>query len=218
MTQDRAPGSFLATIDPQYDTETMALFIQARSVLKFAEQRVIKTAEDMKPASDDLNLIRKLKKAMDNRRKDYLEPFQSHIKEVNDAYKRLMSPVEAADKITAEKMLAFTSEQERIRREQERINAERIKLAEDEMKLNGELTESVNLVEVLPPTPTTIRTELGSTGLRDHWVFEVVDFALLPDEYKMVDATKLGKVVRAGLRSIPGVKIWNQPILAVTAR
>lgn len=201
----------LTIIDPRTVPEVLAFYQQSLAALEFATARVIQTAEDMKPASDDLNLIRKLKRVMENRRKDYLEPFQAHIKEVNDAYKQLLSPVEAADKITSEKMLAFTAEQNRIRQEQERINAERIKLAEAEMRLKGELIESVKLVEVLPPTPATIRTELGSTGLRDNWQFEVVDFTLLPDEYKIVDAVKLGKVVRAGLRTIPGVRVFNQP-------
>lgn len=169
----------------------------------------------MKLASDDLYLIRKLRKAMDTRRKDYLEPFQAHVKEVNEAYKVIMAPVEAADKLTCDKMLSYTAEQNRIRAEQERINAERIKLAQDEMKLKGELTESVNLVEVVPPVATTTKTDLGSTGMRDHWVLVgVIDFALLPDEYKIADIAKLGKVIRAGLHTIPGCKIENQPILA----
>ena len=218
MTEETKMGSSLATLDPQYDNALLLFFQEAQKAQEWAEKRAIKTVEDMKHASDDLNLIRKLKKAMESRRKEYLEPFQSHIKEVNEAYKRLMFPVETADKLTSDKMLIFTAEQERIRREKERINAERIKLAEDEMRLTGELSDSVQLVEVLPPITTTTRTDLGSTGLRDHWVFEVIDFTLLPDEYKIADVTKIGKVVRAGLRTIPGVRIENKPILAVNSK
>ena len=215
MTEEKVLGSFLVTLDPNRDTSSMEFYQQALSALECARRRVISTVEDMKPASDDLVIIRKLKKALDSRRKDYLEPFQSHIKEVNEAYRVLMLPVEEADIITGGKMLAFNNEQARIRQEQERINAERLKLAQDEMNLKGELTESVNLVEVFPPVATTTRTELGSTGMRDHWIFEVTDFALLPDEYKMVDSVKLGKVVRAGLHTIPGVRIENKPTLAI---
>jgi hypothetical protein len=204
----------LILVDPYTDIEVIRFVAEGNQMRDFAEARAILTAEDMKLASADLILIRKLKKAMESRRKDYLEPFQAHVKEVNEAYKVLMAPVEAADKLTGDKMLAYTAEQTRIRQEQERINAERMKLAQDEMKLTGELTESVNLVEVLPPVSTTTKTDLGSTGLRDHWVFEVENFALLPDEYKIADAVKIGKVVRAGLHSIPGVKIENKPYLA----
>lgn len=213
MTEERTSANSLALLDPQYDMVATAFYLQALSALEYAEKRVIKTIEDMKPASDDLNLIRKLKKAMEARRKDYLEPFQTHIKEVNDGYKRFMAPVEAADRITSEKMLAFTAEQERIRREQERINTERMKLAEAEMKLNGEMSESVSLIEVLLPAPTTIRTELGSTGLVKLRKWEVEDLSKVPLDYLMIDAAKVGKVVRAGIPSIPGIRIWQEETL-----
>ncbi len=198
----------LILVDPHQDIDLLASSQQAVSALQFAKSRIIKTVEDMKLASDDLNLIRKLKRLMETKRKDYLFPFQDHIKEVNEAYKQLMEPVEEADKLTSGKMLAFTAEQDRIRREQERINAERMKLAQDEMKLTGELTESVNLVEVLPPIATTTKTEFGASSLVKKWEFEVVDFSLLPDQYKLPDMVKIRKVITAGV-TIPGVKSWQ---------
>ena len=216
MSDEKRPGSSLATCDPVYDPAVMAFYQQALTALEYAEKRIIKGTDDMTLAGDDLIIIRRLRKTMDSRRKDYLMPFQDHVKEVNDAYKSLMAPVEAADKITGDKMLAFNAEQDRIRAEQERINSLRMEAAKADAALhNGELTESVNLVEVLPPVATKTQSELGSTGQRDNWQFEITDFSLLPDEYKMPDAVKLGKVVRAGLHTIPGVRVFNQPSLVV---
>jgi hypothetical protein len=48
------------------------------------------------------------------------------------------------------------------------------------------------------------------------WKFEVSDWREVPQEYWMIDETKLGKAVRGGLREIPGVKIWSEQ--AVVAR
>ena len=61
--------------------------------------------------------------------------------------------------------------------------------------------------------PKTVRTEAGSVTIRSAWKFEVVDMAALPDEYKIADAVKLGKVVRAGVREIPGVRIYEEMVV-----
>lgn len=205
----------LVKVSPESDVEVQSFYTESLKMQKYAEARVIAVAEDYRLATDDLVIIRRLKKAMEERRKDYLAPFQDHIKEVNEAFKRLGEPILLADKITSDKMLAFTANQNLIRQEQEEINRLRKLASEKDAALhNGEISESVNLVEVIPEAPKTIRTDVGSASQRDHWVFEVIDFALLSDEYKMVDAVKLGKVVRAGLHSIPGVRIKNEPILA----
>ncbi len=196
----------------------MALYTEALKALRYAEARVIATVEDLKPAGDDLILIRNFKKAMEEKRKGYLQPFQEHVKEVNEAYKRLMEPIEAADKITGDKILAFNAEQTRIRAEQERINNLRMEAAKAEMRLKGEITESIDLVEVIPEVSKRIVTELGSSITTKVWKFEVTDFSLLPDRFKIENATLIGKVVRAGEREIPGVKIWSEDILRITAR
>jgi hypothetical protein len=116
-------------------------------------------------------------------------------------------------------MLDFTREQDRIRSEQEEINRKRQEAAEAEMKLNGELSESVNLVEVSPEAPKTVATDLGTAGQRDNWKWEVVDFALLPDEYKVVDSSLLTAVAKKhhDQKPIPGVRFFNEPIIAVRA-
>ncbi len=205
----------LVKINPEADMQVQAFYKEALGLQKYAETRVIKTVEDLKPANDDLNIIRRLRKAMEEKRKEYVSPLNDHVKAINNAFKTLMEPVEIADKITGDKMLAFNREQDRIRREQEEINRLRQLAASKDAALhNGEISEPVNLVEVIPEAPRQTRTEMGSSGMRDNWTFEIISFADLPDEYKMPDATKIGKVVRAGLRNIPGVRIFNQPIIA----
>ncbi len=216
VEQTEISNSLVKTI-PETDTQVMAFYEQALGLQKWAETRVISTLEDMKPANDDLVIIRRLKKAMEERRKSYLQPFQDHIKETNDAFKKLMEPVERADKITGDKMLAFNAEQGRIRREQELINDLRRAADEAEKALHPDvIIEPVTLVEVIPEMTGKTRTEVGSTGMRDNWKWEVVDFALLPDIYKTVNPAALTPAVKAskGKIAIPGVRQFNEPILA----
>uniref|UniRef100_A0A6M3Y0R7 Uncharacterized protein n=2 Tax=viral metagenome TaxID=1070528 RepID=A0A6M3Y0R7_9ZZZZ len=206
----------LVKVKPSEDVQVQSWYNEALGLQKYAEARIIKTVEDLKPANDDLVTIRRLRKAIEEKRKEYVKPLQDHVKSINDAFKILSEPIEIADKVTSQKMLAFTSEQDRIRSEQERINAERIKLAQDEMELNGELTESVNLVEVIQEVPTTIKTEVGTTGQRDNWKWEVQDINQVPREYLMINVGMLTPIVKAskGKIVIPGIRIFNEPILA----
>lgn len=209
----------LLNVKPQADTSVIDLFTEANKLLHYAELRVIATVEDIKSATDDLSIISKLKKALEEKRKGYLKPLAEHQQAIRTAFDTLMEPILGADRITRAKILDFQKEEERIRQEQEEINRMRLEAAQKEAALNGGvITESVGLVEVSPEVPKRTQTDMGTTGTATIWKFEVVDFSLLPDRFKMENATLIGKVVRAGEREIPGVKIWSENTLKVRAR
>lgn len=208
-----------ALVKPRDNTEVMAFYNEALGLQKYAEARVITTAEDLKPATDDLSIIAKVKKALEGKRKEYVVPLQDQVKEFNEAFKTLMEPILIADQVTREKILAYQQEQKRIRQEQERINALRIEAAEKEAALNnGEITESVNLVEVVSEAPKRVSTEMGTVGQRMIRKWEVIDMAQVPEEYKVIDSARVTKVVKAGIPSIPGIRIYEEPTLAVNVR
>ena len=152
----------LSLVIPTQDQSVVALYNEAQKLLEYANSRVIVSADDTKAATNDLSLIAKLKKAMEAKRKDYLLPFQEHVKEVNDTYKTLMAPVEQADMVTRQKVMAFQREQARIAAEQEEINRLRMEAAQKEAALNnGEIKEAVNLVEV-QEVQKNVSTDMGS--------------------------------------------------------
>ena len=218
MAEEKSKNTLVMTA-PNTDVEIMSFYNEAVRLQEFAETRVIVTVEDLKPASDDLSLIRWLKKAMEDKRRDYLAPFQGHIKEINETYKTLMEPIDAADKITTDKMLAFTREQNRIRQEQETINRLRIEAAQKDAALhNGKVSEPVNLVEVLPEAPKRVTTDMGSSGQRDNWKWELIDLKLVPVDYLKINAGVLTPIVKAskGKITIPGIRIYNEPTLTIT--
>lgn len=53
----------------------------------------------------------------------------------------------------------------------------------------------------------------GSTGLRDNWTFEVVDASKVPVEYLVVNEAAIKAVIKAGVRKLPGVRIYNDQIV-----
>jgi len=207
----------LINCEPLMDAEAVALFNEAILLKQYADARVIESLSDLKSATADLNIIRKLKRTLEALRKEWLKPLQDATKGINADFATLMAPVNDADKITAGKMLDFDNEQKRIRAEQEEVNRLRIEAAEKEAALNdGVITESVDLIKV-SEVLDFVRTDAGNAGMRDNWKWEVTDFSLVPDEYKKVDEGTLTRVVKAskGKVPIPGVRVYNEPIIAV---
>ena len=206
------------SIKPETNQAIIKLYDEGVKLQRYAKTRVIKTVEDIKDATDDLSVISRLKKAIEEIKKEYTGPINEHLKAVNDAFKKFTEPLNQADMTTRQKILEYRKEQDRIREEQERINQLKMDAAKAEMELKGELSESVDLVEVVPEPAKRISTDMGTSGVAKIWKFEVIDFSLLPDRFKMENATLIGKVVRAGEREIPGVKIWSEDTLRVTTK
>lgn len=205
---------------PGEDTEVKNYYEQALGLQTHAESRVIKTVEDLKSATDDLSLITKIMKAMEAKRKEYLKPYEDKKKAINENYKFWMGPIEAANTITRQKMTAYDMEQRRIRQAQEEINRKRMEAAQEEAALKGgEITESVKLVEVTEASQK-VSTDMGTAGMVDSWKYEVFDFALLPDEYKVIDSTVLNTIARKhhDQKPIPGVRFYNEPTLRVNTK
>jgi len=212
--------SALVITNPREDLAIMALYDEANKLLEYAKVRTIATLDDVKTATNDLSLIGKLRKAMEAKRKDYLLPFQEHVKEVNDTYKLLMAPVEMADEVTRSKVTNFSREQERIKAEQEKINALRMEAAQKEAALNnGEIKEAIVLVDVIQPAKKVI-ADLASSGMRDNWTYEIMSFKDLPDEYKMPNTSMLNATAKSvkDSRVIPGLRIYNEPTMVVRNR
>ncbi len=205
---------------PGEDVEARGYYLQAKALLAYAEKRVIASLEDNKLANDDLAIISKLKKAMEAKKREYLDPLRNQAEAIRETYTTLMEPVIAAEGLTKGKMLKYDADQDRIRKEQEEINRKRIEAAEAEMKLKGKLTEGVNLVEVIPEPSKRVSTEMGSSSQRDVWKFEIVDLDALPREYMIPDLVMLNAIAKNqhDQKKIAGVRFYNEPTIATRAR
>ena len=205
-------------VRPQGDLAVTKLYAEAVRLEHYATALIIASDSDVLISTHDLSIMAGLKKAIEEKRKEYIQPINDHLKAINEVFKDFTQPLVNADKVTRDKILRYRAEQERQRREQEEINRLRMEAAKKEMELKGELSEPVDLVEVAPPMRNHFRTDMGTLGTMAVHKWEVIDFSLVPDQYKIIDATKVGKVVRAGLRSIPGIHIYSEETLRVTPK
>ena len=215
---EETTGTALVTVNPRNDQAIIALYEQGLELLRYAEARVFLTNDDLKPATDDLAIISKVLKGMEEKRKEYLKPFQDHIKETNEAYKFFMEPIEAADKITRGKMVIFKVEQQRKVAEAEKLNWDAIDLARRQAEANnGEFTIDIKPVPV-PFAPKLTRTDMGKSGLIDNWKFRIIDLEKLPREYMVPDEAMLNSIAKKhhDNKQVPGVEFYNEPGLRVS--
>ena len=107
--------------------------------------------------------------------------------------------------------------QEMTRREEERKAQEAAR--ELQKKINAEAKkkkiEPIPIpIPALPQKQAPTRTEEGSGSMKKVWTWdkESYDFALIPDEYKMIDGPAINKAIKAAVRNIPGIRIFQEDV------
>ena len=213
------PITALINISPEADPAVIKLFEDAQQSKKWAESRVIKCNDDLKPATADLAVMAKIKKQLMAKKVEYTTPLRDNLKHIVEVFNGLLEPLEEANQITRKKVTDYIFEQNRKKAEAEALEARKLALAREEAELNnGEFTVPLNTVVIPEAAPTKVHTGMGSTGMRKLKKWEIENFADVPDEYKMIDAAKVGKLVRAGIDHIPGIRIYEEETLTVTTR
>ena len=199
------PGMALVKFQGEDELAVRKLFQEGVRLRNFAQVRIISTNEDLKPATDDLAIIKKTKTALEEHMKDYVGPIQDHLKQVRAAFGELLAPFDEADQLTRDKVKEF-----RV------IEQKKLALAREEAAAKGgEFT-----TELQQPVPEHTRTALGTQGFQKVHKWEVEDFAQVPDQYKMIDAGKVTGVVKGskGTIEIPGIRIWTDEAVRINTK
>ncbi len=204
---------------PDNDEAVKSLVVQAQGYLHYAQTRVVNDVESAKTAAGDLALIANTKKAIEAKRKEYLDPVNAKAAEIRDFFKELQEPIQEADVITRRKVLDYNAEVERQRVEAERLENESLQLAKDQEALTGEHTVSLEPIDKPAATPQKIRTAVGTTSKSGTWKYKVVNFALLSDEFKIEDSAVLTARARKhhDKKPLPGIEFYFEPGLTVRA-
>ncbi|MDR2611523.1 MAG: hypothetical protein LBG06_01305 [Deltaproteobacteria bacterium] len=165
-------------------------------------------------------------KAVERQRKDVVGPPNAYVKAVNAAVKAITEPLDGILRGLKVKMAdhqreAYLAEQARLREEQARreaaLKAEREAWERSQAELQKSDPAAVPepmpaiLAAGAPPEPSkTVRGESGRLTLVETWTFAVEDPALVPREFLAVDERAVRDAVKAGVREIPGVRIYAE--------
>jgi hypothetical protein len=188
---------------------------QVASLLAYAQGRTIASQADTEKATNDLGIIAKFIKLIEAARDEKVRPLNTEVKQINELFKTLTVPLGMADRITRDAITAYRKAEEAKRAEAISIENDKMELARREATLNnGAITVDLNPIAKPDAQPKNIRADVATAGTRKGWRFEVVDFALLPDQYKVSNDIKIRKAIQAEI-AIPGVRSWQEETLAV---
>ncbi len=212
----------IVAVAPNQDTEVQKLQVEILKVRDYALAMVVKTPEEAKLATNDLSIISNLKKDLEIKRKEFIFPHKVYINSVNDAFKLISEPLLEADKAVRDKVIAYKTEQERLRQQTiEAAEAQRIAdaKAKEVREATGELVSEQTEAPVEIPVEVSMRVhgDLGTSGMVMNKKWEVEDFNQVPERYKEINSMLVGKVIRAG-GDIPGIRVWEKPSLRVTTK
>lgn len=194
------------------DTQAIQVMEQdSRGFIELAEAHVVQDQETADGANEILVRITTGLKEIEKKRKSFTQPLNQSLKEINATFKEITEPIVSAKNTLSSRLMAWrAAEQRRIREEQEKAQREeerRRKIQEAHAAKGHQVKEEITPVE--KPMPFAVQ---DTTKIRSQWTYDVVEPGAIPREYLEVNSAAITKAVRAGVRDIPGVKIYQKEI------
>lgn len=195
-----------------------------------------------RPAKQALDAISELFKSTLTKLEDAEKALKATIGTYQMEQKRIADAKAAEEKrLRDEAILKAQQEQERQQREQEaavraqaaeaaaRLEAEgkaeqaaavqaQAEAVLEDIKQENEATTLAmieNTTSITAAHEATTRTSSGMATTRMVWTAEVVDVSQLPAEYLLPNTAAINAAVRAGVREIAGVRIYEKPSVSV---
>lgn len=205
------------------ESEIKPIEAKMLSLRESAEAMVIESDEQYAGASDALDVVNSEKKAADKMRKFFVDPLNAQVKNINALF---MPRIDAADEVVQiikKKMALYFDKKEAARiAEEKRLQA--IRDAADKKREEKGLAPIAEPVREIETPAKTVVTGNSKAQVRKKWTGEVEHIDQLPDDVKkaiMAEAWNKGiitsvvqKFVDAGVREMPGVKIYEKTIIA----
>lgn len=215
---------------PELKPEAKQLIAQTDAILAEAESYKVSTAQQFADAGDVLKRIKGHQKKLDETESGITKPINDGLKAIRDLFRGPKERAAKAESLVKRAMIAYSEEQERIRREEQRkadeaAQKERDRLAAQAAKAaaSGKVEKAEALEErastVVAPVIHREAPKVSGVNMREAWKFEITDDSLVPREYLSVDEKKIRAVVSAlkGGTSIPGVRVYSEKQLASSA-
>ena len=199
------------------DPVVQQLKAEIKKLIEYANNAEITDADTCVMVTDDLSMMRKLKKALETSRVDYVKPLNDEVAAINQLYKDISGPLAIADRSLEAKMIGW-QRAEILRIETERAEALLIQVQAETVvnEVTGEVIEAEVEAPAIPDMPDKIqRGQVGSASLKQKPKYAIVKPELVPWRYWIIDEKKVDREVKAGVDDIPGIDIWMESGLNV---
>ena len=146
------------------DPVVQQLKAEIKKLIEYADKAEITDADTCVMVTDDLSMMRKLKKALETSRTDYVKPLNDEVAAINQLYKDISGPLAIADRSLEAKMIAW-QRAEILRIETERAEALLAQVQAETVvnEVTGEVIEAEVEAPAIPDMPDKIqRGQVGS--------------------------------------------------------
>jgi hypothetical protein len=210
----------------ELEAQSTSLTTQAKNITS------IITVDDYIKATDLGRSLRAMKKGL----VDFWGPLKATAhtswKQLCGEENKMVDPVDRAIVMVDDAICLYKDDQEKKRQEIECLAREAAQKAEHEraqaeavaLENAGQHEEAAQVIEqaiAAPPVPVIVPSavpQVQGVSFTKRWKFRIVNEALIPREYLMVDEGKIGQVVRAlkGQAKIAGIEVY--PETSMTGR
>jgi hypothetical protein len=224
-----APDKLTAWLDYQFADHVSNVATLTARYEKFCEVTASGIGDDVMAghSTDFVKLLKDEINATDTTRTRIKAPVLHAQRLIDGEAKKLTDQLNTeagvvTDRITdflrrkeAEARRAAEAEAERLRIEAEARIAEAQATATIEANLSAleaidQAETAAAIAEAKPIELTRTRSAGGGlTGLKDNWVYDVVDLAKVPAHLLTVNDAAVKLAIKQGSREIPGIRIWN---------
>ena len=222
---------------PLPGVDDRAIVSQADATLQDARALTVTDGHTYALAGERVTGLRALSKSIEAFFKDPIDLANKAHKALTAKRKGLIDPIEAEVTRLGRDMANYASEQERIAREaqaqaeresREQMQAAALEQAAD-LEAQGLVSEAAAAMDaMLEPAPVVVSAALFAlpvpkvegVSYRETWTHRVVNPALVPREYLLVNDSAIAKVVAAtkGAVHIPGVEVVVEKTPVVRGR
>ena len=186
-----------------------------------SSELVVNSTVSAQAATEMIGQVKDLEDKIESRRKEIIDVPDKFVRKTNAFVKPMMDRLKAIEGkggIINRKLADYSMRVELQRREIERKqNEARIELQRQvDAEAAAKGVESVVIAPVAMPTrKEPVRSDSAVSSAVMVWKHEVIDAAAVPREYLMVDDKAITAAVKAGIRAIPGVRIFEDAEMRV---
>jgi len=211
MTNEIEKPQSIEALVTRLTAETVNIKTRAVAIVvssDVAEKDAIEFASDLKKRLNEI----------ETNRKTFLAPLKKVMDNVNATLKPFTTELEEAEGIIKSKILQWRTEREKLRQEEERKRQEEYEAQQKKQAEEFPLDVKEEAIAPLPlmAQSNTVVSETGAkaTG-KKVWDFEIEDEAKVPRGYLMLDEKGVRNAIRTGIRTIPGLKIYQKETLSI---
>jgi len=159
-------------------------------------------------------------KLIESHRKDVTAPMNDVVKKINGLCKEISDPLTEVETVAKRRIGIYLQEQEMERKKLEILEQERA--AQEQERLNAKAKELGTVAPLVPEIvmaesnkSSCTRTENGSSFVKKTWTFILEDLNKVSKEYMVLDERKVREAIKNGVRSIDGIKIFEQSNVSI---